>query len=110
MERHHAPTWGSSAVLLRCRAVILRCEARCRERGYQQGSINNGRSPQNRIERGCVSVRSSDAILRDDGLICFAYANELKTIVTIETIVMVADSLVRKKVESSLRVAKSSEE
>ena len=107
MESFHAPTWGSSAVLLRCRAVILRCEARCRERGYQQGSINNGRSPQNCIERGCVSVRSSDAILRDDGLICFAYANELKTIVTI---VMVADSLVRKKVESSLRVAKSSEE
>ena len=104
MERHHAPTWGSSAVLLRCRAVILRCEARCRERGYQQGSINNGRSPQNCIESGCVSVRSSNAILRDDELICFAYANELKTIV------MVADSLVRKKVESSLRVAKSSEE
>ena len=52
-------------------------------------------------------MRSLDAILRDDGLICFAYANELKTIVII---VMVADSLVRKKVESSLRVAKSSEE
>ena len=37
-------------------------------------------------------------------------ANELKTIMTIETIVMVADCLVRKKVESSLRVAKGSDE
>ena len=81
----YAPTWGSSAVLLRCRAVILRCEARCSERGYQQCRINNGRSPQNCMERGCVSVRPSDAILRDDGLICFACANKIKTIETIVT-------------------------
>ena len=45
--------------------------------GYQQGRINKGRSPQNCIERGCVSVRPSDAILRDDELICFAYANKI---------------------------------
>ena len=70
----YAPTWGSSAVLLRCRAVILRCGARCSERRYQRGSINKGRSPQNCIERGCVSVRPSDAILRDDGLICLIVA------------------------------------
>ena len=41
--------------------------------GYQQGRINKGRSPQNCIERGCVSVRPSDAILRDDELICFTH-------------------------------------
>ena len=59
---------------LRCRAVILRCEARCRERsGYQQGRINKGRSPQNCIERGWVSVQSSGAILRDDELNMFNY-------------------------------------
>ena len=40
--------------------------------GYQQGSINKGRSPQNCMACGCVSVRPSNAILRDDGLICFA--------------------------------------
>ena len=76
-ESFPAPTWGSSAVLLRCGAVILRCEARCRERsGYQRGRIHKGRSPQNCIERGWVSVRSSDAILRDDELIYFASANK----------------------------------
>ena len=41
---------------------------------YQQGHINKGRSPQNCIVRGCVSVKPSDAILRDDGLICFTVA------------------------------------
>ena len=66
----YAPTWGSSAVLLRCGAVIPRCEARCSERGYQQCRINKGRSPQNCMERGWVSAKSSDAILRDDELIC----------------------------------------
>ena len=38
----------------------------CREQGYQQGHINKGRSPQNCIERGWVSAKSSNAILRDD--------------------------------------------
>ena len=70
VDSFHAPTWGSSAVLLRCRAVILSCRARCRVRGYQQGCINNGRSPQNCMERGWASARPSDAILRDDELIC----------------------------------------
>ena len=37
-----------------------------RRSGYQQGNINNGRSPQNCIERGYVSVKYADAILRDD--------------------------------------------
>ena len=35
--------------------------------------IDNGRSPQNCIERDCVSVRPSNAILRDDELIYFAH-------------------------------------
>ena len=72
---------GLLLFILRCDTVILRCWARCSERGYQQGHINNGRSPQNCIERGCVSVRPSDAILRDDELICFAYANNIGAIV-----------------------------
>ena len=38
----------------------------------------------------------------------FCFRKRLKTIMTLETIVMVADCLVRKKVEGSLRVAKSS--
>ena len=46
--------------------------------GYQQGRINNGRSPQNCIERGCVSVRPSDAILRDDELISFVHHKQNK--------------------------------
>ena len=41
---------------------------------YQQGRINKGRSPQNCIERSYVSVRPSDAILRDD-----VYINKLVT-------------------------------
>ena len=49
---------------------LLRCGARCRERRYQRGRINKGRSPQNCIARGWVSARLSDAILRDDELIC----------------------------------------
>ena len=48
-----------------------RCGARCNERRYQQGRINKGRSPQNCIERGYVSSRPSDAILRDDELNMF---------------------------------------
>ena len=43
-------------------------------RGYRQGRINKGRSPQNCIERGWVSAKLSDAILRDDVLICFIVA------------------------------------
>ena len=69
---------GLPLFMLRCRAVILRCGARCSERGYQQGRINNGRSPQNCMERGCVSVRPSDAILRDDELICFTHHKQNK--------------------------------
>ena len=65
MGSSYAPTWGSSAVLLRCRAVILRCRAQRVSARY----INNGRSPQNCIERSCVSAKLSDAILRDDELI-----------------------------------------
>ena len=42
-----------------------------RRSGYQQGNINNGRSPQNFIERSCVSAKLSDTILRDDELIYF---------------------------------------
>ena len=76
VESFHAPTWGSSAVLLRCEAVILRCEARCRVCEYQRGRINKGRSPQNCMKRGWVSAKLSDAILRDDELICFASAME----------------------------------
>ena len=48
------------------------CGARCRVCEYQRGRINKGRSPQNCMACGCVSVRPSNAILRDDGLICFA--------------------------------------
>ena len=40
---------------------------------YQRGRINKGRSPQNCIEHGWVSVRPSDAILRDDELISFTH-------------------------------------
>ena len=65
VDSFHAPTWGSSAVLLRCRAVILRCRAQRVSARY----INNGRSPQNCIERSCVSAKLSNAILRDDELI-----------------------------------------
>ena len=49
---------------------LLCCEVRCRERRYQRGRIHKGRSPQNCIARGWVSARLSDAILRDDELIC----------------------------------------
>ena len=52
--------------------VAVRLYFVARRSGYQQGRINKGRSPQNCIERGCVSARPSDAILRDDELICFA--------------------------------------
>ena len=38
--------------------------------GVSARFINNGRSPQNCIERGCVSAKPSNAILRDDELIC----------------------------------------
>ena len=70
VDSFHAPTWGSSAVYtpLQSGYTPLRGAGR-----YQQGRIRNGRSPQNCMERGCVSVRPSDAILRDDELICFAH-------------------------------------
>ena len=54
--------------------VAERLYSVARRREYQQGRINKGRSPQNCIERGCVSAKLSDAILRDDGLICFIVA------------------------------------
>ena len=69
---------GLPLFIRRCRAVILRCWARYSERGYQQGRINKGRSPQNCMERGYVSARPSDAILRDDELICFAHHKQNK--------------------------------
>ena len=65
-----------SFVAERLYSVVVRDVARVVSARY----INKGRSPQNCIERGCVSVRSSDAILRDDELICFAYANKIGAI------------------------------
>ena len=62
-----------SFVAERLYSVVVRDVARVVSARY----INKGRSPQNCIERGCVSVRPSDAILRDDELICFAYANKI---------------------------------
>ena len=53
--------------------------------GYQQGRINKGRSPQNCIERGCVSARPSDTILRDDELNMFCLRKQDRSVVTVET-------------------------
>ena len=74
---------GGECVELLCPDVgVFRCLSFVVERlysvagrsGYQQGRINNGRSPQNCMVCGCVSARASDAILRDDG-----YINKLVT-------------------------------
>ena len=62
-----------SFVAERLYSVVVRDVARVVSARY----INKGRSPQNCIERGCVSAWLSDAILRDDELICFAYANKI---------------------------------
>ena len=62
-----------SAVLMLSMVFILLRGAMSRARVLAR-FINKGRSPQNCIARGCVSVRPSDAILRDDELICFIVA------------------------------------
>ena len=65
---------------------------------YQCGSINKGRSPQNCIECGCVSVRPSDAILRDDVLILESVLNFIKQV----------NSLLLRLISASLRLFSAS--
>ena len=55
-----------SFVVERLYSVVVRDVARV----VSARCIDKGRSPHNCMERGCVSVKQLDAIIRDDELIC----------------------------------------